>query len=220
MALKALKAKVRSDSVPPAEPVAVTATSSAAGGGSSAASSSRPPARNREFVRGCVARLKQVELRLDVGCGDEWFRRLDGVDDLAGLAQQLEQLRRLTNLEEDADSAWLKVCAGGSVPDEQQSEFSRRLLRHLDDVDRAVPPMRRPVDMLGECILKYFDGHGIFMGTIVEYDEFTGFRLQYDDGDTEDVSLRDLRTLMTPITPPPHGQATNQADGQQAWRGE
>ena len=102
MALKALKAKVRSDSV--AEPVAVTATSSCGGGGSSAASSSRPPARNREFVRGCVARLKQIELRLDVGCGDEWFRRLDGVDDLAGLAQQLEQLRRLTNLEEDADS--------------------------------------------------------------------------------------------------------------------
>jgi hypothetical protein len=130
------------------------------------------------------------------------------VDDLAGLAQQLEQLRRLTNLEEDADSAWLaEVCSGGgSVPDEQQSEFSRRLLRHLDDVDRAVPPMRRPVDMLGECILKYFDGHGIFMGTIVEYDEFTGFRLQYDDGDTEDVSLRDLRTLMTPITPPPTGK--------------
>ena len=65
-----------------------------------------------------------------------------------------------------------------------------------DEVDKAVPAARSPTDMLGEVVLKYVEGHGIFMGTIVEYDQHTGFRLQYDDGDTEDVSLRDLRALM------------------------
>lgn len=134
---------------------------------------------DRDFVRSCVARLKSIELRLDVGCGDEWFKRLDLVEDLVGFAQQLDPLRRLAALEDGTDSAWLaSVCANGTVPDDQHSELSRRVLRQLDDVDRAVPPMRAPADMLGESILKYFDGHGIFMGTIVEYDEHTGFRLQ------------------------------------------
>ena len=186
MALKALKAKVRG----------VDAT-----GETPASTHSRPLARNREadrdFVRGCVARLKQIELRLDAGCGEDWFHSLDSVDDLLGLAQQLEPLRKLTSLDTSSDGTWLsEICADGILADEHQSELSRRLLRHLDDVDRAVPPMRAPHDMLGESILKYFDGHGIFMGTIVEFDEHTGFRLQYDDGDTEDVSLRDLRGLM------------------------
>ena len=49
--------------------------------------------------------------------------------------------------------------------------FCGRVLQLLDDVDRAVPPTRKPADMLGECVLKHFEGHGTFMGTIVEYDQ-------------------------------------------------
>jgi len=36
--------------------------------------------------------------------------------------------------------------------------------------------------MLGEVVFKQFKGHGTFIGTIIEYDQQTGFRLQYDDG--------------------------------------
>ena len=100
---------------------------------------------------------------------------------------------------------------------------------------RASPGARPYREMLGEVVLKHFEGHGTFMGTIIEYDEQTGFRIQaatrthlplglgggkcalgskwllvsqslslyacilsprshlrrqFDDGDTEDVSLR------------------------------
>ena len=38
--------------------------------------------------------------------------------------------------------------------------------------------------------MKHFEGHGIFMGTIVEYDQHTGFRVMFDDGDTDGNAKR------------------------------
>lgn len=72
------------------------------------------------------------------------------------------------------------------------------LTARLAALDAAVPPVRKPAEMLGEVVFKQFKGHGTFIGTIMEYDAQTGFRLQYDDGDTEDVSWNDLRTMMMP----------------------
>ena len=69
--------------------------------------------------------------------------------------------------------------------------------------------MRPFREMLGEVVLKHFEGHGTFMGTIIEYDDQTGFRLQFDDGDTEDVSLQDLCDLL----PPTHPEATRASAG-------
>ena len=43
---------------------------------------------------------------------------------------------------------------------------------------RANPGARPYREMLGEVVLKHFEGHGTFMGTIIEYDEQTGFRIQ------------------------------------------
>ena len=43
---------------------------------------------------------------------------------------------------------------------------------------RASPGARPYREMLGEVVLKHFEGHGTFMGTIIEYDEQTGFRIQ------------------------------------------
>ena len=43
---------------------------------------------------------------------------------------------------------------------------------------RASPGSRPYREMLGEVVLKHFEGHGTFMGTIIEYDEQTGFRIQ------------------------------------------
>lgn len=75
-------------------------------------------------------------------------------------------------------------------------------------MSRANPQARPYREMVGEVVLKHFEGHGVFMGTIIEYDEQTGFRLQFDDGDTEDVSLRDLVAFLPTThpeynTPPP-----------------
>ena len=133
----------------------------------------------KELLRGCVDRLSQIEGRLDIGCGDEWHLALRSIDDMVGLGLHLVRLQKLTSLNGSAESAWLEAtCTASELSDDQHAELSRRLLRHLDDIDRVVPPARNPADMLGESILKYFDGHGIFMGTIVEYDQHTGFRLQ------------------------------------------
>ena len=66
-------------------------------------------------------------------------------------------------------------------------------------------PTPRPYrDIIGEVVLKPFGPHGTFMGTVVEYDEKTGFRVQFDDGDTEDVSLADLTDLL----PAAHSETT------------
>ena len=152
-----------------------------------------------DFVRGCCERLRQIEGRLDHGCTTKWLAALDAVEDVLGVAAQLLPLRLLTKHDDTAGQQvpWLKQAVGASgVADDQRAELSRRVIQLIDEVDKAVPPARNPVDMLGECVLKHFDGHGTFMGTIVEYDQHTGFRVQFDDGDTEDLSLRDLRALM------------------------
>jgi len=66
------------------------------------------------------------------------------------------------------------------------------------------PVLRSHRDIIGEVVLKQFGPHGTFMGTVVEYDEKTGFRVQFDDGDTEDVSLQDLTALL----PTSHAEST------------
>ena len=155
-----------------------------------------------ELVKGCLDRMKQIEGRLDYGASPSWLRELDAVHDMLGVAQQLLPLQKLASLDGMEGSEpvrWLREAIGpppGAGATDDPAELSRRVLRLLDDVDRAVPAARDPIDMLGEVVLKHFEGHGTFMGTIVEYDAGTGFRVQYDDGDTEDVSLRDLRALM------------------------
>ena len=81
---------------------------------------------------------------------------------------------------------------------EESTQHMSLLTARLAALDAAVPPVRKPAEMLGEVVFKQFKGHGTFIGTIMEYDAQTGFRLQYDDGDTEDVSWNDLRTMMMP----------------------
>ncbi|KAL1499084.1 hypothetical protein AB1Y20_013598 [Prymnesium parvum] len=165
----------------------------------------------KAFVRGCTDRLREIEVRLDHGCSAKWLRQLEQCEDLAGVARLLLALQRRTPLHA-LDNAWLESLESldPSEVEEQQAELSRRLMHRLDEIDRAVAPARKPAEMLGETVLKHFEGHGTFMGTIVEYDEATGFRLQYDDGDTEDVTLRDLRAL---LPRDPNASADDLSDG-------
>ena len=141
-----------------------------------------------DVVKGCIDRLKNIEVRLDVGVDPGWLKELDAVQDMVGVAAQLLPLQKIASLDDAEPAKWLQGATADGA-DVDSVELSKRVLQALDEVDRAVPPARDPTDMLGEVVLKHFEGHGTFMGTIVEYDQHTGFRLQYDDGDTEDVSL-------------------------------
>ncbi|KAK4764050.1 hypothetical protein SAY87_013488 [Trapa incisa] len=54
---------------------------------------------------------------------------------------------------------------------------------------------RRPVALVGRYVLKEFSGNGTFLGKIVYYD--TGmYRVEYEDGDYEDLESRELRNIM------------------------
>ena len=82
-----------------------------------------------------------------------------------------------------------------------------RLLKHrFAELQRAVPSSVEPSQLIGAAVLRRFDGHGVFSGTVVEYDDSTGFRVQYSDGDAEDLTLRELRALLLRegLAPPPH----------------
>ncbi len=152
----------------------------------------------KAFVRGCTERMSGIEGRLDYGCGEAWLEALEECDDLSGVAKLLLALQWQADTRKAAESEWLKaiVSLTAGQLEEEHAELSRRLLTAIDQLDAATPPARQPSEMLGEVVLKYFDGHGTYMGTIVEHDELTGFRVQFDDGETEDYSLHDLRALM------------------------
>ena len=51
--------------------------------------------------------------------------------------------------------------------------------------------------MLGATVLRRFEApHGTLKGLVVEHEESTGFRVLYTDGDCEDVTLRELKTMV------------------------
>eukprot|EP00962_Isochrysis_galbana_P006078 scaffold1645_cov79-Isochrysis_galbana.AAC.2 len=153
-----------------------------------------------QFARRCAERLRSIEARLDYSCGSRWQSQLDTCDDLAAVARLLLPLQQRCGALPGADNSWLEKLSdlGSDELAAQCAELTRALTARLNEVERAVPPVRRPSDMLGEVVFKQFKGHGTFIGTIMEYDQQTGFRLQYDDGDTEDVGWADLRTMMMP----------------------
>lgn len=153
----------------------------------------------KAFIRGCTDRLREIEARLDYGCSGVWLREVDRCDDLQTIARLLRRLQRRTPVGK-VDNTWLEELQGldAAAVEEQQAELSRRLMHRLEEVDRSVPTARPPAEMLGETVLKYFDGHGAFMGTIIEYDEATGFRLQ-------------ARTCLGAIPAPPSTSSSHRA---------
>ena len=127
-----------------------------------------------------AARLREVEGRLDRGCGSRWLAASTKCDGLPAVARLLLRVqRRCTSLPQQDDS-WLQELCVLSPPalEEQQAELSRRLAQRIDELERAVPRARTPSEVIGEVVFKQFEGHGTFLGTVVEYDEHTGFRVQ------------------------------------------
>ena len=50
-------------------------------------------------------------------------------------------------------------------------------------------------------------GHGIFKGKVIDYDRSTGFLIEFEDGDREDVTHKTLvrRPRLGSHSPAPHG---------------
>jgi hypothetical protein len=53
----------------------------------------------------------------------------------------------------------------------------------------------RSVALVGRYVLKEFEGSGIFLGKVVHYDQGL-YRVNYEDGDSEDLESREVRGFM------------------------
>ena len=126
-----------------------------------------PAKSNRSgFVRGLAEKLREIEARLDHGLSSRWLRDLAAADDLAAVALLLTPLQAAAALSVEDFSQ----LSDRSLAEEVQADLCRRFQQRVEELDRSVPPARNPASMLGEVVLKHFDGHGTYMGTIVEFD--------------------------------------------------
>ena len=71
-----------------------------------------------------------------------------------------------------------------------------RVKGRLDELSATVRYSVDPARLLGAPVLRHLEGVGSFPGTVIEHDALTGFRVHYSDGETEDVSLRELQTML------------------------
>ena len=58
-------------------------------------------------------------------------------------------------------------------------------------------PASDPQLLLGKALRKKF-GRKYFTGTIAKYHKTTGYRVEYEDGDEEDLSAEDAQALVVP----------------------
>ena len=81
----------------------------------------------------------------------------------------------------------------------------------LAELRAVVPYAVEPSTLLGATVGRAVESGGKqpthLFGHVLEHDEGSGFRVLYTDGDTEDVSLRDLCNFL-PLT---HGESTARA---------
>ena len=72
----------------------------------------------RAVIRVCIEQLREIEGRLEQGCGARWEQQLYGCDDLGTVARLIIALQRRAQLHTD-DMGWLeqlsqRVAVGGS----------------------------------------------------------------------------------------------------------
>ena len=58
-----------------------------------------------------------------------------------------------------------------------------------------------PEIFIGRPIIKFFDGHGFYAGTVAQYDSaLKFFRIVYEDGDKEEMVVQQLQFLIVPLS--------------------
>jgi len=73
---------------------------------------------------------------------------------------------------------------------------------HLAFETLAQLPLLHPETLVGRRVSKHFPGFGRFEGTVVQQGAELGYSVEYQDGDTEDLSQEDvLRLLLPPAKP-------------------
>ncbi|XP_041998604.1 DDT domain-containing protein PTM [Salvia splendens] len=64
------------------------------------------------------------------------------------------------------------------------------------------------MEYVGRQVKKKFKGHGTFLGLVKAYDAETGFlKIVYDDGDSEELELTEVSSLLMPAEPQPSGSS-------------
>lgn len=101
----------------------------------------------RAIVRLCVEQLREVEGRLDQGCGTRFEQQLQSCEDLGTVARLLLVLQRRTELR-GAESSWLEELAlfSPAEMDERAIEMVHALSPLLQDVF-AFRPEPRPCSL-------------------------------------------------------------------------
>lgn len=76
--------------------------------------------------------------------------------------------------------------------DENTGDMKSNIAR---DKRRDIIVETKPIRLVGRYVLKEFDGNGVYLGKVVFYD--TGlYRVDYEDGDCEDLDSRELRGIL------------------------
>ena len=77
---------------------------------------------------------------------------------------------------------------------------------HLAFETLAQLPLLHPEALVGRRVSKHFPGFGRFEGTVVQQGVELGYSVEYQDGDTEDLSQEDVLRLLQPPAKPPAKQ--------------
>ena len=151
----------------------------------------------RAVVRLCAEQLREIEGRLEKGCGARWEQQLHGCDDLATVARLVLALQRRTQLRTD-DVGWLEELSQmpAAEVEERAIDLALRLKRRLRELNEGVQYCVPPETLLGASVLRTVDGRGACTGKVIEHDRVSGFRVRYSDGDLEDLPLRGIQSML------------------------
>jgi hypothetical protein len=160
----------------------------------------------KAVVRHCVEHLREIDGRLDQGCGPRFESQLQNCDDLSVVAKMMLTLMKRVGASKGADTAWLEELTQLSPADvdERAIELTIKVKQGLRQLHAAVPYPRDPHQFLGAQVIRRGDGTtSAVSGQVVEHHPHTGFRVLYTDGDAEDFTMRDLQSVLLRGQPDP-----------------
>lgn len=167
----------------------------------------------KAVVRHCMEQLREIEGRLPQASGPRWEQQLQTCEDLSGVAKMVLALQRRS--ESTTGKTGAVAGGGGSAAaldnvwveelsqlkteevEDRAVEFTRRIKHRLEELRVAIPYPVAPEQLVGATVVRSGDGaSSACRGSVIEHDEATGFRVLYVDGDVEDLTLRELQSLL------------------------
>ena len=153
----------------------------------------------KAVVRYCTERLREIEGRLEHATGPRFEMQLQSCEDFAGVGRLILALQRRIVLRGGAvNNAWLEELS--QLPsadiDSRAVELTRKVKHRLRLLCESAPYPTEPTHLLGTAVMRGGDSTvntGACRGHIIEHDHTTGFRVQYADGDCEDLTFREVR---------------------------